>query len=597
MIGKQLGSFLIESKIGAGAMGEVYRARHVKTGKPAAVKVIVGPYAQKGNAADRFEREAEILQQFRHPNIVRFLAVGRSKGISYFAMEFVEGETLEQLLARKEFLSWQETLDLASQLCQALQYSHEHGVVHRDLKPSNVMVTADGVVKLTDFGIAKDLDATALTAPNRTLGTAAYMAPEQIRGTPEVSHKTDLYALGCVLHQMITGQTPFRGATPLILMRAHAEEPPPRPSEKTPQIPRAMDNLVLKLMAKSPAERPWDAQAVATELSNLQEKLNRGESIRMVFGEPFVSANASFAATQAEAGAAPKRPARGTEAATTEAPKKRKSAKRAGDARKVPAWSTVGMVMALVGLVGLAVYLLRPKSMEQLYNESKPLIDSKDYGDWETAEMRLDELEKRFPDHPYKKDLEDLHGKVALYKARGRARWLEGGRVKPQNEVETAYFATFTTAEEALKSRLDHLAVQSWLRFALELQQQNNPALRGWVLLGQERAKDLATEIERARRQVTERLDQARLAADQGETALADRLYRSITEEFGQYGYLSDLVGVARSSITAEAESNEHVPDDSIDGGRSGAIGENLPIPERGSDGPSGEGDKSLENC
>src|SRR5262245_28883369 len=198
MIGQKLGSFRIESRIGIGAMGAVYKGVHEPSGRTVAIKVIVGDH-QKPTAPGRFQREAEILEQFRHPNIVRYYGRGRYQGTLYMAMEFVAGGTLDDIIERRGSLPWREVVDLAIQICEALQYAHQRGVVHRDLKPSNLMITPDGRVKLTDFGIAKDLDATAMTTTGRTLGTAAYMAPEQIRGTPEVSHKTDLYALGCVL--------------------------------------------------------------------------------------------------------------------------------------------------------------------------------------------------------------------------------------------------------------------------------------------------------------------------------------------------------------------------------------------------------------
>jgi serine/threonine protein kinase len=272
-IGERLGSFRLEEVLGSGAMGVVFRATHETNGRQAAVKIVHGELAQKGKVFDRFQREAEILKQFRHPNIVRWLAWGRFKGTSYFAMEYVEGITLEKILQDRGELPWREVLELGLQLCSALQYAHDQGVVHRDLKPSNIMVTLDGKVKLTDFGIAKDLDATTLTAPGRTLGTAAYMAPEQIRGTPEVSHKTDLYALGIVLYQMLTGQTAFSGASAVVLMHCHLNQPPPRPSAKVPEIPKALDDLVVKLMAKAPADRPRDAAATAIALAELRDEV------------------------------------------------------------------------------------------------------------------------------------------------------------------------------------------------------------------------------------------------------------------------------------------------------------------------------------
>ncbi len=144
--------------------GSSIAGRTKRRDKPAAIKVMSSEFAQKGKIGHRFEREAEILQQFRHPNIVRFLAWGKFRGTSYIAMEYVQGETVEKMIQERGHLPWREVVELGIQMCEALHYAHEHGVVHRDLKPSNLMVTADGKIKLTDFGIAKDLDATALTA-------------------------------------------------------------------------------------------------------------------------------------------------------------------------------------------------------------------------------------------------------------------------------------------------------------------------------------------------------------------------------------------------------------------------------------------------
>src|SRR5262249_11345388 len=258
------------------------------TGRAAAIKVVSGELAQRGKVEERFKREAEILQQFRHPNIVRFLAWGRYKGTKYIAMEFIKGVTLDSILQERGPLPWREGVDLGIQVCEALHYAHERGIVHRDLKPSNLMVTAEGRVKLTDFGIAKDLDpdATPLTATGRTLGTAAYMAPEQIRGAPAVSHKTDLYALGIVLYQMLVGKPPFEGGSPVVLMHYHLNEPAPRPSGKVAEIPRALDELVVGLMAKAPSDRPWDAAAVGVVLTELRTKAERGATIPMVWPSP-----------------------------------------------------------------------------------------------------------------------------------------------------------------------------------------------------------------------------------------------------------------------------------------------------------------------
>jgi serine/threonine-protein kinase len=194
-------------------------------------------------------------------------------------MEYVEGQTLEQILEARGRLQWAAVADLGIQICEALQYAHAHGVVHRDLKPSNLMVNGQGQIKLTDFGIAKDLDAIALTAPGRTLGTAAFMAPEQIRGAPDVSHKTDLYALGLVLYQMLTGKAAFTGATMVGLLQSHLTRPQPRPSAKVRGIPTALDDLVFNLMAKSPADRPQDAKAALLVLTKLRKNRKKRQLV------------------------------------------------------------------------------------------------------------------------------------------------------------------------------------------------------------------------------------------------------------------------------------------------------------------------------
>ena len=342
LIGEKLGSFRIEAVLGSGAMGVVYRGTSEKSGKPAAIKVMSSDFGQKGTIGHRFERESEILQQLRHPNIVRFLAWGKFRGTSYIAMEYVQGETVEKMITERGHLPWREVVELGIQICEALHYAHEHGVVHRDLKPSNLMVTADAKVKLADFGIAKDLDATALTATGRTLGTAAYMSPEQIRGTPAVSHKTDLYALGVVLYQMLVGRAPFEGTTPVVLMHCHLNEPPPRPSAKLAEIPRKLDDLIVSLMAKSPTDRPWDSAAVAAKLTELRDKADRGAPVAMVW-----PSTGSSAANPPRAGAPAE--AVGSPAAAPAAPGKRKASQarhKAADHSSTPTLGPPGSIGA-----------------------------------------------------------------------------------------------------------------------------------------------------------------------------------------------------------------------------------------------------------
>ena len=186
LVGQQIGPIRIEKELGSGAMGAVYRGIYTKTGQKLAVKVMAPGLATSPSALARFEREASILKQLNHPNIVRFFGDGKSRGMRFYAMEYIDGESLDHVMARRGRMTWEEVVTIGQQLCAALQHAHDKGVVHRDLKPSNLMVCPDGTFKLTDFGIAKDLDVTALTEANCTVGTAAYMSPEQCRGETEI---------------------------------------------------------------------------------------------------------------------------------------------------------------------------------------------------------------------------------------------------------------------------------------------------------------------------------------------------------------------------------------------------------------------------
>jgi serine/threonine protein kinase len=248
--GERLGTFTIEKELGQGAMGAVYLARHEETGRRVALKLMLAGLDSNPKAQARFEREADVLKQLRHPNVVQLVAIGKFRGRPFYAMEFIEGESLDRVLERRRRLSWQEAAEIAKQVCAALQHVHDKGILHRDLKPSNLMVTKDGKVKLTDFGIAKDLDRTALTSANYTVGTAAYMSPEQCRGEADIDHRTDLYSLGVVLFELIAGRRPFEADSPVQMLMKHLRAKPPRVREFAPDVPAELDSLIDQLLEK-----------------------------------------------------------------------------------------------------------------------------------------------------------------------------------------------------------------------------------------------------------------------------------------------------------------------------------------------------------
>jgi serine/threonine-protein kinase len=282
MTGDRIGPFTIEQELGSGAMGTVYRAVY-KDGTVVALKLISFGLAGNETARLRFERESEILKQLKHPNIVRHFGASTTSKTPYFAMEFVEGESLDNVLARRLRFSWEEVVSVAKQVFAALQHAHERGIVHRDLKPSNLMRLEDGTVKLTDFGIAKDLDRTQLTGANCTVGTAAYMSPEQCRGETAITSKSDLYSMGVVMFELLTGRKPFTAENPIEMFRKHVDDPPPRPNwslkgTATGEIPIWFETIVLQLMEKKPEHRQLNAGVVAKALEEGMQSFYSGKS-------------------------------------------------------------------------------------------------------------------------------------------------------------------------------------------------------------------------------------------------------------------------------------------------------------------------------
>ncbi len=272
MTERKIGPFLLGKQIGAGGMGVVYKATYVETGKEVALKVLPPGLADDPKMLKRFEREIGILKRLVHPNIVKYYGGGTHQGQRWYAMEFIDGGSLQDILKKRKRLSWDQAIQVGRQLCAALEVAHNAGIIHRDLKPANLFVSKKGRIKLGDFGIARDTEATALTAAGKTVGTYAYMAPEQIQGNVPISRKTDLYATGCLLYEVLTGETPFLADNPAEMLMQHLNDDPYNVREKIPECPLALDSLIERMLAKNPDDRPYDALAVHTELTEILEK-------------------------------------------------------------------------------------------------------------------------------------------------------------------------------------------------------------------------------------------------------------------------------------------------------------------------------------
>lgn len=276
--------YLIEKCLGFGGMGSVWRAEHTLMKKTVAVKVLHSDAIGYGEAVERFRREAQAAAHIQHPNVCVATDFGEMEDEGFFlVMEYLEGQSLDQILAKKGRLSLQRAIPIINQILAALSQAHQLGVIHRDLKPENIMlIERDGnpdFVKIMDFGIARvptdeEQGDARLTRVGRVYGTPMYMSPEQASGATDIDQRTDLYALGVMLFEMLSGEPPFVHKSSARVMAMHLTEPPPSLRERAPEvrIPRALDQLILEMMAKDPAERPASASEVRARLEQIAKR-------------------------------------------------------------------------------------------------------------------------------------------------------------------------------------------------------------------------------------------------------------------------------------------------------------------------------------
>lgn len=267
MIGRALnGRYELVEILGVGGMATVWRGLDRVLGRPVAVKVLNGGLSDDPRFAERFGQEAQLAAMLAHPRIVMVFDSGVDQGSAYMVMELVHGRPLSQLIAEEQGLPVERAVGIAAAVCEALEVAHAAGLVHRDIKPGNIMITPDGGVKVVDFGIARaSSSGSQLTQTATVLGTAAYLSPEQATAS-EVDGRADLYAVGCVLVEMLTGQPPFTAEAPVAIAFKHVSEQPAPVSARRPDVPPALDAAVLRLLAKNPADRPGDAGAARAEL-------------------------------------------------------------------------------------------------------------------------------------------------------------------------------------------------------------------------------------------------------------------------------------------------------------------------------------------
>ncbi|MCR4412566.1 MAG: serine/threonine protein kinase, partial [Thermoguttaceae bacterium] len=265
---RRLGDFEIVREVGRGGMGAVYEARQVSLDRRVALKVLRFAAVSDPQLLERFRREAETVAQLHHTNIVPVFSIGQEAGVNYYAMQYIDGQSLADVLRESGEPPGAATVaEWGLQLAEALSYAHQHGVIHRDIKPSNVLVDGEGRVWLTDFGLARRLTDVTLSATGALLGTPRYMSPEQATATERrIDHRTDIYSLGATLYEMATGKPVFEGTSPQDVLAQIFEQEPRPPRELRPGLPRDLETIILKCLHKDPARRYTSARELAEDL-------------------------------------------------------------------------------------------------------------------------------------------------------------------------------------------------------------------------------------------------------------------------------------------------------------------------------------------
>ncbi|MHB8643612.1 MAG: Stk1 family PASTA domain-containing Ser/Thr kinase [Gaiellaceae bacterium] len=266
------GRYRILRKLGSGGMANVYLAEDQELGRRVAIKILNDRHAGDEQFVERFRREAKNAAGLSHPNIVSIYDRGEAEGTYYIAMEYLEGRSLKELIISRGPAPIAITVDYARQILAALRFAHRNGIVHRDIKPHNILVDSEGRVKVTDFGIAR-AGTSQMTEAGSIIGTAQYLSPEQARGA-QVDQTSDLYSLGIVLYELLTGNVPYNGDTPVEIAMKHLSATPEPPSAKRPEVPHALDSVVLRALAKDPADRYQSADEMDADLERVAHGLS-----------------------------------------------------------------------------------------------------------------------------------------------------------------------------------------------------------------------------------------------------------------------------------------------------------------------------------
>ena len=279
MTGTILGNrYELLQKIGEGGMAEVYKAKCHLLNRFVAVKVLKSQYSDDIEFVNKFKQEASSAASLSHNNIVGIYDIGSENNINYIVMEYIDGKTLKQIINENGSLGFNASIDIAIQIAKALECAHNNNIIHRDVKPHNILVTRDGNIKVTDFGIAKATSSVTITNSDKIIGSAHYISPEQAKGR-FVDCKTDIYSLGIILYEMVTGKVPYDGESPVSVALKHVQEELVPPIKVNPNIPESLNKLILKAVEKEPYKRYQSAHDMIIDLNKVKQNPKDRKSV------------------------------------------------------------------------------------------------------------------------------------------------------------------------------------------------------------------------------------------------------------------------------------------------------------------------------
>jgi serine/threonine-protein kinase len=603
-----LGPYRVEHLLGQGGMGTVYRGVHGETNQTVAVKVIASSLADQERFRRRFAAEVETLKRLKHPHIVQLIGYGEEQGHLFYSMEYVNGKNLGDTLRKLVKLPWDRAIEIAIEVVSALKHAHDFGIIHRDLKPANVMLDENGIVKLTDFGIAKLFGSSDVTVAGSVIGTADFMPPEQAEGSP-VSARSDLYALGALIYAMITGRSPHAAKTvPEVLYNVRYGKPTALDLIE-PGTPIELSELVSHLLKKDMAERPPTALVVGNRLQSLRHGLQRRQSSLSQGGGEQIEQAAEFnsidlslddanstrilapraedqthvvRSVSADFRSEPTKESPPSNAAdhSSKATKnvaadlsyieepapagktrftvvEEKERRRIGFGEQahddpVPShkwWSVLGLIGLLIACVGSIGYFLRPASAEKLYMAISAAVDSGSEDALLDAEPFIDEFQSRFSEDARVEEIKAL--KSEIEQQRAERRLLRQARAAVDGTDMDPIEQAFLDCRKLENEQPDR-ALEKWKAFLVVFGQSEHLSDQQKLLLAiAEKSRERLAELSQVQdSKIKSKLQTEIDTADAKLRGAAREAYfRSIVELYQDDAWAADLVERARREI------------------------------------------------